>query len=335
MRVSVLVFQGCMAMPSIASVELLRKSDLIRSALTGNPEPFFEMELVSTGRNRTVRASHGFPVRCDRTVRDSPIADLVLVPAFDGDVLAQMQENRSAIDWVRKAYDLGAHVASICTGAFLLAEAGLLNGRASTTHWNSQDLFRCRYPQVKLLPERIIVDEGRVCTSGGATSFLNLLMYIVEKYCGPETARLASKMLLIDLHKGSQNPYAMLSAQKEHGDLEVLRAQAIIEECFREPLRVTALAREVAVSPRHFVRRFKSATGNTPSGYIQRVKVEAAKRALENGRKPISDVAVEVGYEDVASFRNIFSRVTGISPTEYRRRYYPLLPASREPAPIS
>lgn len=321
MRVSVLVFQDCMFMPSIAAVELLRKSDLIRAQVTGVPEPRFSPELIAAGKRRTVRASNGFPARCDGTLREVPATDLVLVPAFDGDVLAQLEDNRAAVDWVRKVYHMGANVASMCTGAFLLAEAGLLDGRAATTHWNAQNLFRRRYPRTRLVPDAIVVDEGRVCTSGGATSFLNLLMHIVEKYCGPETARLASRMFLIDIHKGSQNPYAMLSSQKEHDDREVQRAQAMMEERFRDPVRVAALAREVAISPRHFVRRFKAATGSTPSDYIHRVKVEAAKQALEGGRRPISEVANEVGYEDVSSFRNVFRRVTGLSPTEYRSRF--------------
>lgn len=325
MRVSVLVFHDCIAMPSISAMELLRKTNLIQTATTGDSAPFFEVGLVAAGKSRVVSACHGFPVHCDKTLDDPLMADLALVPAFDGDVLAQLEENRAAVAWVRRAYDLGADVASMCTGAFLLAEAGLLDGHAATTHWNSQNLFRRRYPQVKLLPDRIVVDEGRVCTSGGATSFLNLVMYLVEKYCGPETARAASKMFLIDLHKGSQNRYAALSAQKDHDDQEVQRAQDLIEERSGEPLRVTDLAREVAISPRHFVRRFKAATGSTPFEYVQRMKVEAAKQALESSRRPISEVATDVGYADVASFRNIFRRVTGVSPLEYRRRYSPLL----------
>jgi transcriptional regulator GlxA family with amidase domain len=235
-----------------------------------------------------------------------------------------MRENRQAVDWVRKAYDSGASVASVCTGAFLLAEAGILDGRAATTHWIAQNLFRQRYPRVRLLGDRIIVDEGRVCTSGGATSFLNLMMYLVEKYRGADVARLASRVFLIDLHKASQNAYATFGAQKDHNDREVLEAQSIIGERFRQPLRVSALAREVAVSPRHFARRFKTATHDTPAAYIKRVRVEAAKRLLEDGRAPISEVAVEVGYEDIASFRRIFRRETGLPPTEYRRRSSPM-----------
>jgi transcriptional regulator GlxA family with amidase domain len=325
MRVSVLVFQDCVAMTSITCVELLRQADIVCPPAFGEPERFFDVELVSAGESLNVRASNGFPVQCERTVRDTPITDLVLVPAFDGDVLDQLAKNREATVWVRAAYDAGASVASSCTGAFLLAEAGLLDGRAATTHWVAQDLFQRRYPRVKLLPERIIVDEGRVCTSGGATSYLNLLMYLVEKYRGAEAARVASKMFLIDLHKVPQNAYAMLSNQKNHNDREVLEAQAIIEDRFRQPLRVAALAHEVAVSPRHFARRFKTATSNTPSAYIKRVRIEAAKRVLEDGHAPISEVAIGVGYEDIASFRTIFRQVTGLSPTEYRRRYSPLL----------
>ena len=201
MRVAILVFHDCIATPAVAAMELLRKSDVIRAEITGDPEPSFEVELVAAGPRRTVRASHGFRIHCDRTIRDPLDPDLILVPAFDGDVLAQLEENCAAVEWVRRRHEAGADVASICTGAFLLAEAGLLDGLSATTHWSAQDLFRQRYTRVRLLPERIIADEGRVCTSGGAMSFLNLLMYLVEKHSGVETARVASKMFLIDVHK--------------------------------------------------------------------------------------------------------------------------------------
>jgi transcriptional regulator GlxA family with amidase domain len=323
-RISILLFKDCIAFPSISAMELLSKADEVRAGLTGDPGPFFEIELVAAGRGRTIRAAHGLPVRCHRSMRDDPDTDLVLVPAFDGDVEAQLEANRPAVDWIRRAHDAGAHVASICTGAFALAEAGLLDGREATTHWSAQGLFAARYPQVRLRPDGIIVDQGRVCTSGGATSYLNLLMFLVEKYCGVDVARFSAKMFLIDVHKGSQAAYAIFSSQKDHDDDAVLHAQELIEERRQEPLQVTELAREVAVSPRNFARRFKAATGNTPLEYIQRVRVEAAKRDLENTRRPVSEIGTRVGYEDVGSFRKVFSRVTGVSPVEYRRRYRPM-----------
>jgi transcriptional regulator GlxA family with amidase domain len=216
-------------------------------------------------------------------------------------------------------------VASVCTGAFLLGEAGLLDGRAATTHWAFQDQLARRYPRAEVRPRAILVDEGRVLTSGGATSFLNLALHLVERVFGSEVARVSSKMFLIDVNKAPQSAYAIFSSQKLHEDRGVLRAQSLIEAHPERVPRVEAIAREVGMSVRSLTRRFRSSTGNSPGEYIQRVKVEAAKRALESGNR-VSDVAGGVGYTDVAAFRRLFARVTGLTPADYRNRYGPSSP---------
>jgi len=303
-------------------MEVLATAGRMHVQLTGGEvsEGFFSVRLVSTGINPVVSAN-GFPVQCHATIADIDTTDLVIVPAFDGDVLAQLDANRACVPWVRRMYDRGADVASICTGAFVLAEAGLLEGRRATTHWIAQDLFRARYPGTRIIPEQIVVDNGRVCTSGGATSFLTLTVYLVEKYCGGDTARHVAKVFLIDVNKGPQTAYAVFSTQKNHADGEILEAQAMLEQPDAWTLSVAELAGRVAMSRRNFIRRFKSATGNTPIEYIQRMRVEAAKHALESGNEPVDAIAGRIGYEDAGSFRGIFKRLTGVSPTEYRKRY--------------
>ena len=290
-------------------------------AAHGDPskEPFFRVRLVSPAENPIMTPS-GFPVQCATTIDKVGKTDLVVIPAFDGDVLSQLAANNEIVPWVRRMYEAGADIASICTGAFVLAEAGLLDGKTATTHWIAQDLFHGRYPRVSLAREQIIVDHGRICTSGGATSFLTLTAYLVEKYCGSEAARLMAKIFLIDINKGPQTAYAIFSSQKNHADAEVLKAQELIET--QSPgMSVADLASHMAMSNRNFIRRFKGATGNTPIEYIQRVRIEAAKHELESGTKDIDSVASGIGYDDVGSFRAIFKRVTGVSPTEYRKRY--------------
>jgi transcriptional regulator GlxA family with amidase domain len=303
-------------------MEILSTAGRMHAQLSGNGgrEGFFRVRLVSAGANPVVSANR-FPVHCHATIAQVKKTDLVIVPAMDGDVLAQLEGNKACVPWVRRMYDGGADVASICTGAFVLAEAGLLEGRRATTHWIAQDLFRSRYPGVRVIPEQIVVDNGRVCTSGGATSFLTLTVYLVEKYCGGETARYVAKVFLIDINKGPQTAYAMFSTQKNHADSGILDAQAILERPDAWTLSVAELAERVAMSRRNFIRRFKSATGNTPIEYIQRVRIEAAKHALEAGSEPVDAIAGRIGYEDAGSFRGIFKRLTGVSPTEYRKRY--------------
>jgi len=322
MDVCVLVLQGCTSLASIAPMELLATAGRMHAEMSRGrvAEPFFHVRLVSPGANPVVSPT-GFPVHCHATIDKVRKTDLVIVPAFDGDVLAQMEANRACVSWVRRMHDRGADVASICTGAFVLAEAGLLDGKSATTHWNAQELFRRRYPGIRVLPEQIVVDNGRVCTSGGATSFLTLTAYLVEKYCGSETARFMSKIFLIDINKGPQTAYAIFSTQRNHADDVILRAQDLIERPEARGLTVAEIAAKVAMSPRNFIRRFKSATGNTPIEYIQRVRIEAAKHALESGGEPVDSIASRSGYGDAGSFRAIFKRVTGVSPMEYRRRY--------------
>jgi transcriptional regulator GlxA family with amidase domain len=320
MSVCVLVFKGCTSLSSIGPMDLLWTAGRMpgRSG-TPDSEPFFNVRLVSAEANPLMSPT-GLPIPCHCTIGEVKRADLVIVPAFDGDVLSQLAANRAAVPWVRAMHEGGADVASICTGAFVLAEAGLLDGTTATTHWMAQDLFRQRYPRVRILPEQIVVDHGRICTSGGATSFLTLIAYLVAKYRGPEAARQMAKIFLIDTNKGPQTAYAIFSTQKNHGDGQVLEAQEMIERQGSRELSVVELARSVNMSSRNFIRRFKAATGNTPIGYIQRVRVEAAKRALESGTEPVDSVAGSIGYDDVGAFRSIFKRLTGVSPTEYRRR---------------
>jgi transcriptional regulator GlxA family with amidase domain len=319
--VCVLAFDECTPLASIGPLEILSRAGSLHAEGNGSPlEPFFRARLVSASPSGVTSAC-GYSVTCHATLDTVAATDLVIVPAFDGNVLQQLERNRSFIPWVRRMYDGGADVASICTGAFLLAEAGLLDGKSATTHWIAHDLFASRYPQVSLKPDAIVVDHGRVCTSGGATAFLTLTVYLVEKYCGGETARTTAKIFLIDINKGPQTAYAIFSAQKNHADRSILDAQDLIEREASRDLTVEELARHVAMSRRNFIRRFKTATGNTPSEYIQRVRVESAKHALEASTDAVDAIAGRTGYEDAGSFRKVFKRFTGVTPSEYRRRY--------------
>jgi transcriptional regulator GlxA family with amidase domain len=340
--VCVLVMDGCATLSSIGPMDILSTASRLHAEVHGKDRepPFFRVRLVSTTADTLVTAN-SYSLRCHATIDKVRKTDLVIIPAFDGDVLSQMQGNRACIPWVRRMHDSGADVASICTGAFVLAETGLLDGKRATTHWAAQDLFRQRYPRIRVAPEQIVVDNGRICTSGGATSFLTLTAYLVEKYCGPETARFVAKIFLIDVNKGPQTAYAIFSTQKNHSDSAILEAQALIERPQRPMLSVSDLATAVAMSRRNFIRRFKGATGNTPMEYIQRVRVESAKHALESGDDPVDAIASRTGYDDAGSFRKIFKRLTGVSPIEYRRRSRffhdagRTMRASRRSAPLS
>jgi transcriptional regulator GlxA family with amidase domain len=229
--------------------------------------------------------------------------------------------NQPAIPWIVQQYNNGAEVASLCVGAFLLASTGLLNGKKCSTHWGFQSEFREKFPEVEVVEGSIVTEEKRIYSSGGANSYWNLLLHLVEKYTNRETAIFASKYFAIDIDRNSQAAFAMFKGQKNHTDTEILRAQQHIEDHVHEKLTIDELAAQTCLGRRTFERRFRQATGNSVLEYIHRVKIEAAKRSFESSRKNINEVMFDVGYTDTKAFRTIFKKITGLSPIEYRNKY--------------
>ncbi|MBN9383022.1 MAG: helix-turn-helix domain-containing protein [Chitinophagaceae bacterium] len=247
--------------------------------------------------------------------------NLIIIPAFNYFYKKAVKENKILIDWVGKQYRKGAEVASTCTGAFMLAAAGLLDGKICSTHWAAEDNFRAMFPKVKLQTEKLITDEKGVYTNGGGYSFLNLIIYLVEKYYDRETAIYCAKVFQIEIDRESQSAFTIFTGQKLHGDAMVVEAQAYIESKLHEKISVEDLSSIFSVGRRNFDRRFIKATGNTPFEYVQRVKIESAKKAFEISRKTVNEVMYEVGYSDVKAFREVFRKITGVSPLEYRSKY--------------
>lgn len=283
-------------------------------------EPLFKTQLVAT--HKDARLSNGiFTIIPERTIEEVKQTDLVIIPAIHGDYEKVVAANKDFIPWIIKQYKNGAEVASLCIGAFLLAGTGLLNGRNCATHWIAADEFRAMYPKVNLVDDKIITDEHGLYTSGGAYSSLNLNLYLVEKFAGREMAVLSSKVFEIDISRNSQSPFIIFKGQKLHQDEKILKAQKFIEENFQEKLNVDDLCAEMALSRRTFERRFKKATSNTVVEYMQRVKVEAAKKELETGRKNVNEVMYGVGYNDPKAFRDVFRKVTAMTPLDYMNRY--------------
>jgi len=240
---------------------------------------------------------------------------------LSGDMKKALQLNKQLIPWIVEQYKNGAEVASLCIGAFLLASTGLLNGKKCSTHWNSANEFRTMFPEVELVDGSIITEEHGIYSSGGANSYWNLLLYLVEKYTDRDTAILASKYFAIDIDRESQSAFMLFQGQKEHEDAEILKAQEFIEAHYQDKITVDQLADKFAIGRRSFERRFKKATNNTVVEYIQRVKIEAAKRSFESSRKNINEVMFDVGYTDTKAFRTIFKKITGLTPIEYRNKY--------------
>ena len=282
--------------------------------------PLFHVQLV--GAKKEVKLSNElFSVHPDSLVKDVKKTDLIFIPALSGDMKTALQANKELIPWIVDQYKNGAEVASLCIGAFLLASTGLLHGKKCSTHWKSYNEFREMFPDVELVDGSIITEEHGIYSSGGANSYWNLLLYLVEKYTDRDTAILASKYFQVDIDRESQSAFMLFEGQKGHEDEDILKAQAFIEKNYMEKITVDQLADLLSIGRRSFERRFKKATNNTVVEYIQRVKIEAAKRSFESSRKNINEVMFNVGYTDTKAFRTIFKKITGLTPIEYRNKY--------------
>jgi transcriptional regulator GlxA family with amidase domain len=288
-------------------------------AESGNA-PLYQVQLAGAAR-KVMLDDGAFTITADVLIDEVKQTDLVIIPPLFGDMQTAIALNNKLKPWIEMQYAKGAEVASLCLGAFMLASTGLLSGKKCSTHWGYIGQFREMFPDVDVVDGSIITEESRLYSSGGANSYWNLLLHILEKHTSREIAVTAAKFFAIDIDRNSQSAFIIFQGQKTHKDAEVLRSQEIIEQQVSAKIGVDELADKVAVGRRSFERRFKAATGNTVLEYIQRVKVETAKRSLENAQTPILEVMEEVGYTDVKAFRSVFRKVTGLSPAEYRQKY--------------
>ena len=319
-HVSILVPEGDVVLSSVVGPHKIfnKVNGFLQQA---GHEPMFKINLVGLTKQHKLY-DDAFRIHCDKHPRQIDKTDLVIIPAICGNIAEQIESNRPLMEWTLKQRTVhGADIASFCMGAFLLASTGLVDGKRCSTHWSGEALFRDLFPKVNLEPEAILVEENGIYSSGGAYSFLNMVLCLVEKYVGREMAILASKVFEIDIDRVSQSHFTIFTTQKAHQDDLILKAQNYIESHFSRKLMVEEIAGQFALSRRNFIRRFKKATHNTPLEYIQRVKIEAAKKNFESTQENVNDVMYGVGYSDVKAFRTIFKKVTGLTPTQYRLKY--------------
>ncbi len=283
-------------------------------------EPAFMVQFV--GLSKSIVLNDGlYTVHINQLISDIDKTDLIIIPPVRGNLKEAIALNQKFIPWIIKQYKSGAEVASLCVGAFLLAATGLLKGKHCSTHWKAADDFRKTFPDVDLVVDKIITDEHGIYSSGGALSSSNLILYIIEKYVGRDAAVYCSKIFQVDIERESQSPFIIFKGQKDHNDDVVKNAQEFIENNFKEKITVDQISDRFGVGRRTFERRFKAATYNSVIEYMQRVKIEAAKKQLELGRKTINEVMFGVGYTDTKAFREVFKKITGMSPIDYRNKY--------------
>lgn len=288
-------------------------------AMKGAP-PLFKVQLVGLS-NETKLSGGCFTANADLLIKDVKKTDLIIIPAIDGDIQQAIEDNKEFIPWIIKQHENGAEVASLCLGAFLLASTGLLDGKKCATHWMAENAFRKMFPEVNLVTEKVITDENGLYSSGGAFSYTNLILYLIEKYAGRELAVLSAKVFALNIDRQDQLSFVIFQGQKDHDDDSVKKAQEFIEKNFQDKITIDQLSSMLALSRRNLERRFKKATSNSVVEYLQRVKVEAAKMSLESSRENVNEVMYKVGYTDSKAFRTTFKKITGLSPIEYRNKY--------------
>lgn len=285
----------------------------------GRPAPF-RLELISCSRE-PVQLDGPAQFLCYTTLDKVLNSDLVIIPGFKGDFEPILRKYAAVTGWLRDMHRCGAEVASLCVGSFFLAEAGLLDGKTATSHWAAAEAMRDRYPLVTVQSDRIVTDQEGVYTSGGGFSALKLILYLIEKFCGRDVALVVSKRYSIEFDYVSQARFAVFSGQRQHHDEDILKSQAYIERHYATLSSIDEASALCSTGKRNFIRRFKAATHNTPIEYLQRVRVEAAKKALENEDLSLDEIMDRTGYEDVKTFRMVFKRLTGLSPRDYKKRY--------------
>ena len=321
--ISVLIaaLSGTASIGTVGLMDALNKADLAPALQAGRPVPrVFDVRLAGLDGG-TVSCRDGVSLQPSVVAGDVAAPDLVVVPGLDDDLAASFAANRGWAPWLAKWHAGGARVASSCTGAFLVADAGLLDGRPATTHWLFAGELRRRYPAVRVTADQMIVDNGDLITSGGATAFLNLVIYLLERFAGHERANLAARVLLVDGHRPSQLPYIAFGRERAHDDVIVHQVQQHIDSHLDEPLRIAELAAAFGLSERTLSRRFAAASGRGPRAYLQHARIQHAKRLLETAGDAIDQVRRRAGYSDPAAFRRVFKQATGLSPSGYRDAY--------------
>ncbi len=317
-RVLILAFANSVASTFTGPLDVFHQAGSLFNRLMGGKEtPYFDVKLVSID-GKPFETRTGMRVTPHMSMEEAKEADLVVISS-----LASLKKERypGAVDWIRGHADRGAEIASVCTGAFLLAATGLLDGKTATTHWAFADNFQKLYPAVNLKPERIITDEGKLFCSAGFTAGMDMSLYLVEKYCGAQVALESAKIMVYDINRASQSPYSVFRSLKNHNDTAVLGVQIWIENHYSEKFNYQELAKRFGFTKRTLERRFYAATGVTPLNYMRRIRVEASKRLLEESNKSFEEITWEVGYGDGGFFRKVFVEETGLKPMAYRQRF--------------
>jgi transcriptional regulator GlxA family with amidase domain len=321
LNVTILGFNQAYASAITGAFDLFALAGVTWQRMQGvTPTPFFNVQ-IATIKKQPVRCINQLDIRSHIAIEDVKQTDLLLIPTIGGSLLNVIADNRALLPHIKRHFDLGADIASNCSGAFFLAEAGILNGKEATTHWGYAELFRKRYPEVKLCAEKLITSQQNIYCSGGGMAWFDLALLLIERYCGHDVATTTAKAHVIDLSRGEQAAYASIRAKKYHQDPDVLFVQEWLEANYVNPVQIGQLCELVNLTSRTLNRRFKQATEQNPLEYLQILRVEAAKKLLEKSHDNAQRIVNHVGYDDLSSFTRLFKKHTGLSPSQYAKKF--------------
>jgi transcriptional regulator GlxA family with amidase domain len=319
--VTVVILDAGHPSTAIGPIEVFQSAGVLWNWLNGDaPQPRFRIRIASIdGAQVTSLCGLGITPHC--SIDDVVHTDIIILSTAGWDVQNRIVENTMLLPWLRKWHSQGAYVAGVCTSVAFLAESGLLDGRQATTHWGVAEELRERYPQVLWRPDQFVTEDNRVLCSGGVYASIDLSLYLVEKFCGHEIALQSAKSLLLSMPRALQSGYSVVPLSRPHTDDKIKQAEEYFQLNYTRGVSIDTAADHIGMSPRNFIRRFKTATGRLPGAYIQTLRMSAAKELLERSDLAVQNVCSKIGYEDVAFFRNLFKRHTGMTPAEYRNRF--------------
>jgi len=321
MEVTVLFLDQTFSSTAVGPMEVFRHAGMLWNHLTGKPQKARFRVTTASEDGRPVLCEGPIQIQAMASIEDIRKTDLIFVPTTGLSLDDVLERNKKVVPWLKKWQRHGALIASVCSGVGLVAATGMLDGKRATTHWALGEIFRQKYPKVKWMTELMVTEDRGFYCGGGVHAALDLSLYLVEKFCGHEIAMQCSKALLIDTPRAWQAGFALIPLKTEHNDDAISTAQDWLHENFHRPFPLEAPAQRVGMSLRNFIRRFKHATGDSPLAYLQKLRVAAAKRLLESNHRTMQEISEAVGYQDVAFFRSLFQRHTGVSPSAYREQF--------------
>jgi transcriptional regulator GlxA family with amidase domain len=280
----------------------------------------FDVDIV-TENGQPVNRFSKLPIQAQRSFKTKSEFDLIYIPGFIGDLDSILFKHKKSIDWLKGQFQKGATLAAACNGNFLLAETGALDKRKATTHWSLINTFKQRYKKITVEPEKILIDNGPVLSAAGVTAYLNLAIFLVERYGSKDLALATAKVFLVDSGRKIQTPYQMFHVSKNHGDDEVVQVQEWLEVNYNKTVTLEKMTDLCNLTKKTLTRRFKKVTGDSPMSYLQKLRVENAKRLLESKKVAFNEITWRVGYNDISAFHKVFKSETGLTPIEYRSKF--------------